>query len=318
MFQADSVRLETDSGGVPRLDVGDIYLVGSADIPDQFPRIVSDGLSGDGLAWPALPALDQALAPFVASGAVPDPSATPAPTFGEDSADPAATPAPSDPAEPSPAASADADGDSLAVIPLGGDGGPLDRFGEDPVGNGVSVVVLLLLGVSLVAAPLLAMRGSLPRFPGWLVSVLVLVGIVVAAYLATVETTGSEAVCGPVGDCNAVQQSEYAQLFGVHVGVLGVLGYLLIGILWVVSRVAKGVLADWSLVLIALGSLFGVAFSTYLTFLEPFVIGATCMWCITSALVMLGLLWVSAGPGWAAWQRLRDASDGGRHATAGA
>ena len=47
------------------------------------------------------------------------------------------------------------------------------------------------------------------------------------------------------------------------------------------------------------------AFSAYLTFLEPFVIGATCMWCIGSALAMLGLLWLTAEPGWAAIDRLR-------------
>jgi uncharacterized membrane protein len=32
------------------------------------------------------------------------------------------------------------------------------------------------------------------------------------------------------------------------------------------------------------------AFSVYLTFLEPFVIGATCMWCITSSVVVALLL----------------------------
>jgi uncharacterized membrane protein len=36
--------------------------------------------------------------------------------------------------------------------------------------------------------------------------------------------------------------------------------------------------------------IFGVIFSIYLTFLEPFVIGATCMWCIMSAVFMLMLL----------------------------
>jgi uncharacterized membrane protein len=35
---------------------------------------------------------------------------------------------------------------------------------------------------------------------------------------------------------------------------------------------------------------FGVLFSIYLTFLEPFVIGATCLWCITSAVIMMLLL----------------------------
>jgi len=33
-------------------------------------------------------------------------------------------------------------------------------------------------------------------------------------------------------------------------------------------------------------SMFGLLFFIYLTFLEPFVIGATCAWCISSAIIM--------------------------------
>ena len=36
------------------------------------------------------------------------------------------------------------------------------------------------------------------------------------------DTSGAEAVCGPVGNCNAVQESKFALLFGViHVGLVG-------------------------------------------------------------------------------------------------
>jgi uncharacterized membrane protein len=41
-------------------------------------------------------------------------------------------------------------------------------------------------------------------------------------------------------------------------------------------------------------ALLGTLFSVYLTFLEPFVIGATCAWCLTSAVVMTLLLWATA------------------------
>ncbi len=281
MFGADSERLGMDRAGVPRLDVQDIYLVGSGDIPDRFPTMVDEGLAGGGIGWPSVPDLDTAIAPFLAEGSV----AVVEPDGREDGEDEA------------------------VVIPVGDDRGPLDRFGDDPVGNGISVVVLIVLVASLVAAPLLAARGSLPSFPAWFVPVLAIVGIGVAAYLANVETSGSEAVCGPVGDCNAVQESEYAELFGVPIGVLGVIGYLLVGGLWLVSRLASGAVADWAILLIAVGAFGGTLFSAYLTFLEPFVIGATCMWCISSALVMMALLWVSAGPAWSAWRRLRGDSD---------
>jgi uncharacterized membrane protein len=52
-------------------------------------------------------------------------------------------------------------------------------------------------------------------------------------------------------------------------------------------------------------ALVGTVFSIYLTFLEPFVIGATCAWCLTSSVVVTVLLWLSAGPGIAAWARIR-------------
>jgi len=294
MFQADSVRLEVDQVGVPRLDIEDGYLVGSGEIPDLFPGIVEEGLAGDGIAWPEVPGIDKALAPFIADGSVIDPDATPEPGG-----------ATAKPGEEATAAPEDGGDGTIAILPVGPDESPLDRIGKDPVGNGISIIVLIALVISLIAAPVLALRGSLPTFPDWLVIVLVAIGIAAAAYLASIETTGSEAVCGPVGDCNAVQESEYASLFGIPIGVLGVIGYLFIGGLWVVARVARGSVADWALVLVAVSVFGGTLFSTYLTFLEPFVIGATCMWCITSALVMMALLWITAGPGWAAWRRLR-------------
>jgi uncharacterized membrane protein len=277
MFVEDSERLGIERGGVPRLDIRDDYLVGSADIPAELPGIISTGLAAGGIGWPAVPGIEEAILPFQESGSV----ALPEPVSG------------------------DGDEDQAAVLPAGTDDTPLDKIGRDPVGNGVSIIVLVALLGSLIAVPLLAMRGTLRPGPAWLVPTLVIVGLVVAAYLASIESSGSKAVCGPVGDCNAVQASEYASLFGVPIGVLGMIGYAVLGGLWAMARWGHGKLADWALLGIAVGALVGTLFSTYLTFLEPFVIGATCMWCITSALVMLALLWLTAGAGWAAYQRLR-------------
>jgi len=281
MYLADAEALGfEETPGVPLLHIGNEWYLGSGDIPDNLPGIVETGLAGEGIAWPPAPGIDAVIAPFRADGSV---------------------------AGPEPAA--DEEEDEAVLLPTGPDESPLDKIGRDPLGNGISIVVLIALVISLVAAPLLAVRGALPAFPSWLAMVLVLLGIGVAAYLASIETSGSAAVCGPVGDCNAVQQSEYARLLGIPIGVLGVVGYLLIGGLWIVSRAARGAAADWALVLMAAAAFGGTLFSAYLTFLEPFVIGATCMWCITSAIVMLALLWVTAGPAWKAWQRSRGDRD---------
>ena len=110
---------------------------------------------------------------------------------------------------------------------------------EDLLGNIFSIVVLIgMLGT--VAYVGLGLKNNQPQkqtqFPNWLIPILSVIGLGVAGYLAYVEFTQVEAVCGPVGNCNTVQQSAYATLFGViPIGFLGILGYLAILILWLLG-----------------------------------------------------------------------------------
>ena len=166
-------------------------------------------------------------------------------------------------------------------------------FMRDPLGNGIAVVVLLFLLASLAwSVRVMVQPAVAPRaWPSWAFPVLGLVGIGIAAYLSLVEVTGAEAVCGPVGDCNAVQQSSWARIFGVlPVGVVGLAGY--------VGMLASWALATWGPAhargrywraawILAFA---GTVFSAWLTFLEPFIIGATCAWCISSAVVIALML----------------------------
>jgi uncharacterized membrane protein len=116
----------------------------------------------------------------------------------------------------------------------------------------------------------------------------------VAAYLSWVEVTGATAVCGPVGDCNTVQQSSFAKLGGlVPVGVLGLIGYVVLLVAWGVGTAGPQRHRVRAQRLLWAAALAGTVFSVYLTFLEPFVIGATCAWCITSALLITTLLLVA-------------------------
>jgi uncharacterized membrane protein len=87
-----------------------------------------------------------------------------------------------------------------------------------------------------------------------------------------------------------VQTSEYAYLFGIPIGVLGALGYVAILAAWAWGKWQGDKRA--ALALLAMTA-FGVIFSIYLTYLEPFVIGAVCAWCLTSAVLMTLLLLVS-------------------------
>jgi uncharacterized membrane protein len=172
-----------------------------------------------------------------------------------------------------------------------------ERFARDPVANGLAIAALGLMALVGTAAarrmPGAWRNGGRVRLP---VPVLALAGLAISGYLAYVETSGAAAVCGPVGNCNAVQQSVYARLFGVPIAVLGVYAYVAMLAAWALSLWQRAELGAWAHRLLLVVAAAGVAFSGYLTFLEPFVIGATCLWCLSSALIMTALLWLSTRP----------------------
>jgi uncharacterized membrane protein len=183
-----------------------------------------------------------------------------------------------------------------------------ERFARDPLGNSLSVLVLVGMVVSLILAGYATLTGevSLNQWPDWVIPTLLVIGLSVAGYLAFVEVTETEAVCGPIGDCNTVQSSPYAYLFGViPIGLLGVIGYLFMAGLWLIQRIGAerwsrvGSVVLWGI------ALSGTLFSVYLTFLEPFVIGATCAWCLSSAIVMTIVLWATTPGASQAWRELR-------------
>jgi uncharacterized membrane protein len=183
-----------------------------------------------------------------------------------------------------------------AMLDLTGGAAPAtagQRFMRDPVGNGLAVVVLLGLVVVLAWSGLVMAGRLVPgrELPAWWMPGLFIAGTVVAAYLTFIEVTGSAAVCGPVGDCNTVQQSPYATLFGfLPVGVLGLVGYGAMGGAWLLSRAGSPGFRSSAVRGLWLAAFAGTLFSAYLTFLEPFVIGATCAWCLASAVVISMIL----------------------------
>lgn len=187
----------------------------------------------------------------------------------------------------------------------------IDRFMMDPVANTLAVIVLLAMLVSAVSVLIIFLReqpSRLEKLPQWLLPVLALLGLSVAIYLSVVELSHTEAFCGPIGNCNRVQQSKYAYLFDlIPIGLVGVAGYLAILAAWLLSRLGPEKVRSYASLAIWVLSWLGLLFSIYLTFLEPFVIGATCAWCLTSAVVMMLLLWSSTGAARIAWRKLEDA-----------
>lgn len=101
---------------------------------------------------------------------------------------------------------------------------------------------------------------------------LALFGLAVSIYLAWVHLADVEPVCTGVSDCEKVQNSDYAELAGIPVAVIGIAGYAAI-LLSLLTRVELTVLLAY----VAAG------FSAYLTWAELFEIEAICQWCVASA-----------------------------------
>jgi uncharacterized membrane protein len=274
--------------GVPTLVVGSTHLVGSAEIPEQFPGIIEDGLLAGGIDWPDIPGLAGILAQVEQEqGSAPIDHGNPTAEIATQDATTTITDSPTS-TERSSDDETSLSTDNLSV-PFDHEITMWDRFQLDLAGNILAVVVLLGMVVTVVLVLVSVLRAN--PTPGkdwsWAIPILSILGLFVAGYLSFVEVTGTEAVCGPVGDCNSVQQSPYAILFGfLPVGVLGLLGY--IGILgaWFLKVRGPQVWRDTFTLAIWGMAFFGVIFSIYLTYLEPFVIGATCAWCISSAIII--------------------------------
>jgi uncharacterized membrane protein len=96
------------------------------------------------------------------------------------------------------------------------------------------------------------------------------------------------------------------------IGVLGVLGYAAFILRWSASRFVPDRLRDVLRIALFALTVVGTLFSVYLTFLEPFVLGATCAWCLTSAILQTLLLWLTADPARAALARLRGTPPGAK------
>jgi uncharacterized membrane protein len=113
-----------------------------------------------------------------------------------------------------------------------------------------------------------------------LAAALALAGVAIAIYLTIVHYDHSSPVCvGGGGGCEKVQTSDYAELAGVPVALIGAIGYASI-------LISLALPAQPSRFLGALLGIVGFGFSIYLTYLELFVIDAICQWCVASAVVM--------------------------------
>ncbi len=123
---------------------------------------------------------------------------------------------------------------------------------------------------------------------GWLWAPVCLsvLGIFVAGYLSLKRFTGGSLVCTRWAQCDVVNNSLYAKLYGVPVAFIGLAGYLVLLALAIAAFQSDDGMRRRLIGLGFLLSLGGLAFSSYLTYLEVYVIQAICSWCVSSAIII--------------------------------
>ena len=134
----------------------------------------------------------------------------------------------------------------------------------------------------LLTQPLSKLPTSLTIF----LLVVALIGFVDASYLAVEHYRGVIPPCTIVSGCELVLTSSYSFILGIPVSLLGAIYYfvVLVGIsAYLESKNTR--LLKWTLLL----TIFGLLFSLWFLYVQAFVIGAYCLYCLGSALTSTAL-----------------------------
>lgn len=116
-----------------------------------------------------------------------------------------------------------------------------------------------------------------------------LIGVAVSVYSAAHYfgiTSGGWCNVSDVLSCDIVNKSAYAQIGGIPVSVIGLIGYLLLAIAsylkWQEQTIDRGLTQ-----FLIMGTFSGLLFSLYLTSIEAFILHAFCPTCLLSQATIL-------------------------------
>jgi uncharacterized membrane protein len=114
---------------------------------------------------------------------------------------------------------------------------------------------------------------------------LTVIGLLVSIYMTIYKITSNDSMCIGSGDCKTVNASRYAEVYGIPVAVLGIVGYSAILAVLLLERNPGFFQQNGTLLFFGL-SLTGFLFTLYLIFVETVLIKAYCPFCITSQTAM--------------------------------
>ena len=121
---------------------------------------------------------------------------------------------------------------------------------------------------------------------------LAVLGLLDSIYLGWVKYTGAYALCGPIGNCESVNSSQYSEIFGIPIALLGAGAYAVMMVLLLMENRGQ-VWAEFGPMIVFGMSLIGVLYSIYLTYIEVAILKAICPYCVISAIILVVLLILS-------------------------
>lgn len=117
---------------------------------------------------------------------------------------------------------------------------------------------------------------------------LAVVGLADSGYLTVTHYTKTPVPCSIVEGCETVLTSSYAEIAGIPIAAFGAVAYFVAFSLAILA--AYGNRAAW--MLFGVQATLMAAVSAYLIYLQGFVIGAFCQFCLVSAATSISLFLV--------------------------
>ena len=119
-------------------------------------------------------------------------------------------------------------------------------------------------------------------------AVLAVVGLADSVYLTVSHYTKTPVPCSIVEGCETVLTSSYAEIAGIPIAAFGAAAYFVAFSLAILA--AYGNRAAW--ILFGVQATLMAAVSAYLIYVQGFVIGAFCQFCLVSAATSISLFLV--------------------------
>jgi uncharacterized membrane protein len=126
-----------------------------------------------------------------------------------------------------------------------------------------------------------------------IVAALALAGIFISLYLTLYKVGVIGELSCSIGSCETVNTSKWSTFLHLPVALWGLLFYLDVFVIALVGTIPRFENEFILSALLVAEAAIGVLFSAWLTYLELAVIHAICIWCVTSAGVVVAILFVS-------------------------